>query len=98
MVSAAAEASDALMDKHRRRATLMRLRSSKGCVFGPSPVKSSRCAAAPLKQRVQRMLDAVIELMPSPLDVPAIDGVDEKGSMRSVIQVMKNRFLRWRSN
>lgn len=25
------------------------------------------------------MLDAVIELMPSPLDVPAIDGVDEKG-------------------
>ncbi len=25
------------------------------------------------------MLDAVIELMPSPQDVPAIDGVDEKG-------------------
>lgn len=25
------------------------------------------------------MLDAVIELMPSPLDVPAIDGVDEDG-------------------
>ena len=32
------------------------------------------------------MLDAVIELMPSPLDVPAIDGVDEKetrGASRS---------------
>ena len=29
------------------------------------------------------MLDAVIELMPSPLDVPAIDGVDEKGSTRA---------------
>ncbi len=33
MVSAAAEASDALMDKYRDEATLMRLRSSKGCVF-----------------------------------------------------------------
>lgn len=25
------------------------------------------------------MLDAVVELMPSPLDIPAIQGVDEQG-------------------
>jgi len=37
------------------------------------------CGSAFKNKGVQRMLDAVIELMPSPLDVPAIDGVDEKG-------------------
>ena len=47
MVSAAAEASDELMDKYL--------------------------------EGVQRMLDAVVELMPSPLDIPAIQGIDDKG-------------------
>lgn len=37
------------------------------------------CGSAFKNKGVQRMLDAVIELMPSPQDVPAIDGVDEKG-------------------
>lgn len=37
------------------------------------------CGSAFKNKGVQRMLDAVIELMPSPLDVPAIDGVDEDG-------------------
>jgi elongation factor G len=37
------------------------------------------CGSAFKNKGVQRMLDAVIELMPSPLDIPAIQGVDEKG-------------------
>ena len=32
------------------------------------------------KQGVQKLLDAVIEYMPSPLDIPAIKGVDMEGN------------------
>lgn len=56
------------------------------------------CGSAFKNKGVQRMLDAVIELMPSPLDVPAIDGVDEKGSTRSVTRAMMSRSRRWRSS
>jgi elongation factor G len=46
MVSAAAEASDELMDKYLETGDLTKRKSSKGCVFAPSPAKSSRCCAA----------------------------------------------------
>jgi elongation factor G len=37
----------------------------------------------PFKNRgVQRLLDAVIEILPSPLDVPAMKGVDSNGRCR----------------
>lgn len=81
MVSAAAEATDALMDKYLETGELneseiiegLRKRTIKG---GIQPML---CGSAFKNKGVQRMLDAVVELMPSPLDVPAIDGVDEKG-------------------
>ena len=38
------------------------------------------CGTAYRNKGVQKMLDAVIEYMPSPLDVPAITGVDEDGN------------------
>jgi translation elongation factor EF-G len=44
------------------------------------------------------MLDAVVELMPSPLDIPAIQGVDEKGQPRNVIRATTNRSRRWPSS
>lgn len=37
------------------------------------------CGSAFKNKGVQRMLDAVVELMPSPLDILAIQGVDEQG-------------------
>jgi len=81
MVSAAAEASDALMDKYLETGDLdeaeiihgLRIRTISG------EIQPRLCGSAFKNKGVQRMLDAVIELMPSPLDVPAIDGVDEKG-------------------
>ena len=37
------------------------------------------CGSSYKNKGVQQMLDAVVEFMPSPLDVPAIKGVDEDG-------------------
>ena len=38
------------------------------------------CGTAYRNKGVQKLLDAVIEFMPSPLDIPAIQGVDEDGN------------------
>ncbi|WP_312739445.1 elongation factor G [Cedecea neteri] len=81
MVSAAAEANDELMDKYLETGDLseaeiiagLRKRTISG------EIQPMLCGSAFKNKGVQRMLDAVVELMPSPLDIPAIDGVDEKG-------------------
>ncbi|NIF46762.1 elongation factor G [Enterobacter sp. Ap-916] len=81
MVSAAAEADDELMDKYLETGDLseaeiitgLRKRTISG------EIQPMLCGSAFKNKGVQRMLDAVVELMPSPLDIPAIDGVDEKG-------------------
>jgi len=81
MVSAAAEAGDDLMDKYLESNDLDEAEIIRGLrkrtVAGE--IQPMLCGSAFKNKGVQLMLDAVIELMPSPLDVPAIDGVDEKG-------------------
>ena len=50
----------------------------KGCCEGTAiPVC---CGSAYRNKGVQKMLDAVVEYMPSPLDIPAIQGVDLDGN------------------
>jgi elongation factor G len=81
MVSAAAEASESLMDKYLETGDLdegdiitgLRIRTVAG------EIQPMLCGSAFKNKGVQRMLDAVVDFMPSPLDIPAIDGVDEKG-------------------
>lgn len=83
MVSAAAEANDTLMDKYLNQGDLeeqevtlgLRLRTLAG------EIQPMLCGSAFKNKGVQRMLDAVIDLMPSPVDVPAVQGVDEKGQV-----------------
>ncbi|XGI81243.1 elongation factor G [Enterobacter hormaechei] len=81
MVSSAAEASDELMDKYLETGDLTEAEIIKGLRIRTisGEIQPMLCGSAFKNKGVQRMLDAVIELMPSPLDVPAIDGVDEKG-------------------
>ena len=81
MVSAAAVASDELMDKYLETGDLTEAEIIKGLRIRTisGEIQPMLCGSAFKNKGVQRMLDAVIELMPSPLDVPAIDGVDEKG-------------------
>ncbi|MBB3304123.1 MULTISPECIES: elongation factor G [unclassified Enterobacter] len=81
MVAAAAEASEALMDRYLEQGDLsedeviagLRQRTLLG------EIQPMLCGSAFKNKGVQRMLDAVIELMPSPLDVPAVSGVNEQG-------------------
>ena len=79
MVEAAAEATEELMNKYLEEGDLteeeittgLRLRTIAG------EIQPMLCGTAFKNKGVQRMLDAVIELMPSPLDVPPVPGFDE---------------------
>ncbi len=79
MVEAAAEATEELLNKYLEEGDLteeeithgLRLRTCAG------EIQPMLCGSAFKNKGVQRMLDAVIELMPSPLDVKAIKGFDE---------------------
>jgi elongation factor G len=77
MVEAAAEASEELMNKYLEEGDLTEEEITPACALAPSLVKSSQCCVATAfkNKGVQRMLDAVIELMPSPLDVKARQGL-----------------------
>jgi elongation factor G len=81
MVAAAAEASETLMDRYLEQGDL----SEEEVIAGLrqrtliGEIQPMLCGSAFKNKGVQRMLDAVIELMPSPLDVPAVSGVNEQG-------------------
>jgi elongation factor G len=82
MVEAAAEVSDELMTKYLEGGTL----SEDEITYGlrqrtiAGEIQPMLCGSAFKNKGVQRMLDAVIELMPSPLDIPPVQGVDEDGN------------------
>ncbi|MEK7947031.1 elongation factor G [Pigmentiphaga sp. YJ18] len=78
MVAEAAEADDELMDKYLNGDTLtedeIRRGLRKRTVAGE--IVPMLCGSAFKNKGVQAMLDAVIDYLPSPVDVPAIKGVD----------------------
>ncbi len=80
MVEAAAEASEDLMNKYLEEGDLSEEEITSGLrartIAGE--IQPMLCGTAFKNKGVQRMLDAVIELMPSPLDVKAIKGFDEE--------------------
>ena len=80
MVESAAEASEELMNKYLEEGDLseeeitagLRARTLAG------EIQPMLCGTAFKNKGVQRMLDAVIDLMPAPTDVPPVNGEDEK--------------------
>ncbi|PWC18309.1 elongation factor G [Brenneria roseae subsp. roseae] len=82
MVTAAAEASDDLMTKYLDGVALSEEEITAGLrtrtIAGE--IQPMLCGSAFKNKGVQRMLDAIIELMPSPLDIPPVSGVDEAGN------------------
>ncbi|MEW6498836.1 MAG: GTP-binding protein, partial [Cyanobacteriota bacterium] len=87
MVEAAAEASEELMDKYLEEGDL-----SKEDIVNGLRVQTLACQIQPMlcgtafkNKGVQRMLDAVIEFLPSPTEVKAIEGVlDDKAETKAI--------------
>jgi elongation factor G len=81
MVEAAAEASEELMDKYLSEGELSAEEIKQGLRMRTlaNEIVPVLCGTAFKNKGVQAMLDAIVEFMPSPLDVPAIQGVlDDK--------------------
>ncbi|MBV9695482.1 MAG: elongation factor G [Gammaproteobacteria bacterium] len=82
MVEAAAEANDELMHKYLEHEQLsdeeirqgLRARSLR------NEIVLAMCGSAFKNKGVQALLDAVIEFMPSPTDMPDVKGLDERGN------------------
>jgi elongation factor G len=79
MVEAAAEANEELMNKYLEEGDL----SEAEIKFGirtrtiASEIQPMYCGSAFKNKGVQRMLDAVIDFMPAPIDIPPVKGMDE---------------------
>ncbi len=79
MVEAAAEANEELMNKYLEEGDLTEDEIKLGIRTRTiaSEIQPMYCGSAFKNKGVQRMLDAVIEFMPSPVDIPPVKGVDE---------------------
>jgi elongation factor G len=81
MVEAAAEASEELMNKYLEEGDL----SEADIILGlrtrtiATEIQPMLCGTAFKNKGVQRMLDAVIDFLPSPVDIPDIEGENEEG-------------------
>jgi elongation factor G len=81
MVEAAAEASEELMNRYLEEGDL----SEADIILGirtrtiATEIQPMLCGTAFKNKGVQRMLDAVIDFLPSPVDIPDIEGEDEDG-------------------
>ncbi len=77
MVEAAAEADDELMEKYLEEGDLSEEEIKKGLRTRTlnNEIVPMLCGTAFKNKGVQAMLDALIDYMPSPLDVPAIAGI-----------------------
>lgn len=82
MIEAAAEADESLMEKYLENGELSEEEIKKGIRQRTlaNEIVPMLCGSAFKNKGVQAMLDAVVEYMPSPLDVPAIQGEDQKGN------------------
>ena len=82
MIEAAAEASDELMEKYLEGGDLSESEIHQGLRIRTisNEIIPTLCGSAFKNKGVQAMLDAVVNYMPSPVDVPAIMGVDEAGA------------------
>ncbi|WVN41728.1 elongation factor G [beta proteobacterium MWH-UniP1] len=80
MVEAAAEASEELMNKYLENGDLDEADIKKGLRTRTiaTEVQPMLCGTAFKNKGVQRMLDAVIDFLPSPVDIPPVQGLDTR--------------------
>ena len=80
MVEAAAEADEELMNKYLEEGELSEDLIRKGLRKRTiaNEIQPMLCGTAFKNKGVQRMLDAVIEFLPSPIDIPPVQGTDDR--------------------
>jgi len=82
LVEAAAESSEELMNKYLETGSLdeeeINLAIRQRTIAGE--IQPMLCGTAFKNKGVQRMLDAVIDYLPSPVDIPPVDGMDDDGN------------------
>ncbi|EEZ01391.1 elongation factor G [Vibrio cholerae] len=80
LVEAAAEASEELMEKYLEDGELSEVEIKQALRQRTinNEIVLAACGSAFKNKGVQAVLDAVIEFLPSPTDVPAIKGIDER--------------------
>jgi len=85
MVEAAAEASEELMNKYLETGELSEDEIIQGLRIRTiaTEIQPMLCGSAFKNKGVQRMLDAVIQLLPSPVDIPDVKGETESGEPTS---------------
>ena len=81
LVEAAAESSEELMDKYLngQELTVAEIKHALRVRTLANEIVPMMCGSAFKNKGVQAMLDAVIDYLPSPIDIPAIDGHKENG-------------------
>ena len=86
MVEAAAESSEEIMEHYLENGTLSEEDIRKGLRIRTlsNEIVPALCGTAFKNKGVQALLDAIIEFMPSPTDVPAIQGIVENGEDTTV--------------
>ena len=82
MVESAAEATEELMNKYLEEGDLTEDEIKKGLRLRTlaCEIQPMMCGTAFKNKGVQAMLDAVLDYMPSPIDVKAIEGEDDRGN------------------
>ncbi|HEX8756675.1 MAG TPA: elongation factor G, partial [Steroidobacteraceae bacterium] len=81
MIEAAAEANDALMSKYLEGEALTEEEVRQGLRERSirNEIVLCMCGTAFKNKGVQALLDAVIEFMPSPIEMPDVKGIDDRG-------------------
>ena len=79
MIEAAAESSEELMNKYLEEGSLSDAEIKQGLRSRTiaCEIQPMLCGTAFKNKGVQRMLDAVIDYLPSPIDIPPVEGTDE---------------------
>jgi len=82
LVEAAAEMDDALMEKFFDGKELTVEELKRGIRAGSIAMKFTPvvCGSSFKNKGVQKMIDAIVDYLPSPLDIPPVTGVDSKGN------------------
>ena len=82
MVESAAEANEELMDKYLEEGELTEEEIKAGLRQRTlnNEIVLATCGSAFKNKGVQAVLDAVVDFLPAPVDVPAIKGIDEDGN------------------